>query len=103
MAKYAVIKIKGMQYKVSEGEEILIGKLAEKEKPVAEVFLVKTDKGVKVGKPTVKGAKVTFKVLEAEEKGKKLHVQTYKAKSRSRRKIGFRPVYSRLQVVKISG
>lgn len=100
--KYAVIKIKGMQHKVSEGDEMLIGKLAEKEKPEAEILLVKTEKGVKVGKPVVKGAKVALKVLEAEEKGKKLHVQTYKAKSRSRRKIGFRPVYSRLQVGKIT-
>ena len=99
--KYAIIEIKGQQYKVSEGDEILVGKLG-KEKPEAEVLLVKSDKTVKVGKPTVKGAKVALKVIKDEEKGKKLHVQTFKAKSRYRRKIGFRPVFTRLKVTKIT-
>lgn len=99
--KYAIIEIKGQQYKVSEGDEILVGKLG-KEKSEAEVLLVKSDKTVKVGKPTVKGAKVALKVIKDEEKGKKLHVQTFKAKSRYRRKIGFRPVFTRLKVTKIT-
>ena len=102
MAKYAVIKLKGQQFKVKEGDEILVGKLGEKEKPEAKVLLVKSDKAVKVGKPTVKGAAVKLKVLEKEEKGKKLHVETFKAKSRYRRKLGFRPIYTRLQVTSIS-
>lgn len=102
MAKYAVIRLKGQQFKVAEGDEILVGKLGEKEKPAADVLLITNGKGVKVGKPIVVGVKVTLKVLEAEEKGKKLHVMTYKAKSRYRRKIGFRPVYTRLLVGKIT-
>ena len=99
---YAVIKIKGQQFRVSEGEEILVGKLSEKEKPEAEVLLVKTEKAVKVGKPTVKTAKVALKVVDQEVKGKKLHVQTYKAKSRHRRKIGFRPRFTKIKIGKIS-
>lgn len=100
--KYAIIKIKGQQFKVKEGDEILVGKLGEKEKPEVDVLLVKKDKIVKVGKPIVKGSKVALKVLEKEEKGEKLHVETFKAKSRYRRKIGFRPIYTRLQIIKIS-
>ncbi len=99
--KYAIVKIKGQQYKVSEGDEILVDKLGT-DKPDVKVFLVVDEKGVKIGKPEVKGAKVKMKILEAEEKGKKLYVQTFKAKSRYRRKIGFRPIYSRLLVEKIS-
>ena len=99
--KYAVIKLQGQQFKVSEGDEILVGKLGDA-KPEPEVLLVSDGKAVKVGKPTVKGAKVALKVLEKEEKGKKLHVMTYKAKSRYRRKKGFRPVYTKLQVGKIN-
>jgi large subunit ribosomal protein L21 len=99
--KYAVVKIKGQQYKVSEGDEILVDKLGT-DKPDVKVFLIVDEKGVKIGKPEVKGAKVKMKILEAEEKGKKLYVQTFKAKSRYRRKIGFRPMYSRLLVEKIS-
>ena len=98
--KYAIVKIKGQQYKVSEGDEILVDKLGT-DKPDVKVFLVVDEKGVKIGKPEVKGAKVKMKILEAEEKGKKLYVQTFKAKSRYRRKIGFRPIYSRLLVEKI--
>jgi large subunit ribosomal protein L21 len=99
--KYAVVKIKGQQHKVSEGDEILVDKLGT-DKPDVNVLLVVNEKDVKIGKPEVKGAKVKIKILEAEEKGKKLYVQTFKAKSRYRRKIGFRPIYSRLLIEKIS-
>lgn len=101
MAKYAVIRIKGNQYKVSEGEEILVDRLGDtKVKP--EVLLLVDDGKVSVGKPKVAGAKVKLKVVKAEEKGKKLHIQKFRAKSRYRRKMGFRPVYTRLLIEKIS-
>ena len=99
--KYAVIRIKGQQYKVSEGDEILVGKLADK-KPETEVLLLVDDGKIKVGKPTVRGAKVKIKVVKQEEKGEKLYVQKFKAKSRYRRKMGFRPLYTRLLIEKIS-
>ncbi|RLC32939.1 50S ribosomal protein L21 [Candidatus Woesebacteria bacterium] len=99
--KYAIVKIKGQQHKVSEGDEILVDKLGT-DKPDVKVLLVVNEKNVKIGKPEVKGVKVKIKILEAEEKGKKLYVQTFKAKSRYRRKIGFRPIYSRLLIEKIS-
>lgn len=100
--KYAVIRIKGQQFRVSEGDEILVGKLSEKEKPEAEVLLLVNDKTRKIGTPLVKGAKVALGVIESQVKGKKLHVQTFKAKSRYRRKLGFRPVHSKLKVGKIA-
>jgi len=98
--KYAVIRIKGHQYKIAEGDELLVDKLGGKPEP--QVLLVNDGKKVKIGTPTVKGAKVVFKVIAEEEKGKKLYVRKFKAKSRYRKKIGFRPVYSRLLVEKIS-
>jgi len=101
MSKYAVIEIKGTQYRVAEGDEILVDKLG-KDKPDARVLLIVDGKKVTVGKPEVKGAKVSLKVIEEELKGKKVTVQTFKAKSRYRRKIGFRPKYSKLLVEKIS-
>jgi large subunit ribosomal protein L21 len=99
--KYAVIRIKNQQYKVSEGEELLVDKLGT-DKPEVGVLLVSDGKKVRIGKPEVKDAKVKIKILKDEEKGKKLHVQTFKAKSRYRRKIGFRPLYSRILVEKIT-
>ena len=105
--KYAVIRLQGHQYQVSEGEEILVDRLGEK-KPEAEILLLvddqtKTKKGeeVKIGKPEVKGAKIKFKVL-GEEKGKKIYVQKFKAKSRYRKKTGFRAKYTKLRIEKIS-
>lgn len=99
--KYAVIEIKGSQYRVQEGDEILVDKI-ESKNPETKILLVKDDKKVSIGKPEVKDAKIKIKVLKEEEKGEKLHVQTYKAKSRYRRKIGFRPLYTRLLIEKIS-
>jgi large subunit ribosomal protein L21 len=99
--KYAVVRIKGHQYKVSEGEEILVDKIGT-DKAEPEVLLVVDGEKVTVGKPVVKEAKVKVKVLKDEEKGQKVDVFKYKAKSRYRRHTGFRPVYSRLLVEKIS-
>lgn len=96
---YAVVRINGKQYKVSEREEILVDKLVD-QMIEPEVLLVRDEKGVKVGDPVVKGAKVVLKKL-GDEKGEKIHVFKYKAKSRYRRKIGSRPNYTRLQVVSI--
>ena len=98
--KYAVIKFSGHQYKVSEGEEILVDKLVDK-KAEPEILLVVEDNKVKVGKPKVAGAKVTIKIL-GEEKGTKIDVYKYKAKSRYRKHIGFRPSYARIKIEKIT-
>jgi len=98
--KYAVIKIQGHQYKVSEGDEILVDKLEGK--PEAEILLTVADEKVTVGKPIVKDAKVTFKVVEPVVKGEKLYIRKYKAKSRYRRKTGFRPKYTKLLVQKVT-
>jgi large subunit ribosomal protein L21 len=101
MTKYAVIALQGHQYKVAEGEEILVDRLNAK-KPEAEVLLVVDEKKVHVGKPTVKAAKVSLKIVSAEVKGEKLYVRKYKAKSRYRKKTGFRPKYTKLLVQKIT-
>lgn len=99
--KYAVIRIKGHQYKVSEGEEILVDYLG-KEKPEPEILLVVDDEKVTVGKPVVKEAKITLKVLADLEKGEKIDVRKYKSKSRYKKHIGFRAYLTRLLVEKIS-
>jgi large subunit ribosomal protein L21 len=101
MAKYAVIRLKGSQYLVREGGEVLVDKL-EETKPKVEVLLTVDGDSVKIGNPEVKGAKVTLKVIKQEEKGKKLYVQKFKAKSRYRRKYGFRSRHTRLLIEKIT-
>jgi large subunit ribosomal protein L21 len=100
--KYAVIRIGGKQYKIFEGEEILVDKLLDPKKLDAEVLLFADGEKVNVGKPVLKNVKVALKVLAEVEKGEKIDVYKFKAKSRYRKHIGFRAQYTRLLVEKIS-
>ncbi|BCX14833.1 MAG: 50S ribosomal protein L21 [Patescibacteria group bacterium] len=97
--KRVVIRIKGRQYEVVEGEELLIDRTIEK-KFEPEVLLVFDEDFVKVGKPLVDKAKVELEVL-GELKGEKVEVLKYKAKSRYRRKYGFRPLFTKVLVKSI--
>jgi large subunit ribosomal protein L21 len=99
MDKYAVLRIKGNQYSVKEGQEFLVSFLGD-DKPEYEVLLISDGKEVKVGKPTL-DVKVSLKVITPEEKGEKVEVFKYKSKSRFRKHTGFRAKYTRLQVEKI--
>ena len=101
---YAIIKTGGKQYCVEEGKVITIEKLdVEGGAEVAfdEVLLVSGD-SVKIGQPTVAGAKVTGKVLE-QGKGAKIRIFKYKAKSNYRRRQGHRQPFTKVQIEKIEG
>ena len=95
--KYAVIRMNGKQYKVAEGDELLVGKLAPEDELEPEVLLKVSAGEASIGQPVLSKAKVNLEVM-GEEKGKKLHVFKYKSKSRYRRKLGFRPVFTRVKV-----
>lgn len=99
--KYAVVSIKGKQYKIEENTEFLVHKLNEGEKLVSETLLVVNEDKVKIGTPILKTAKIELKVI-GNEKGKKIHVYKFKSKSRYRRKIGSRPEFTRIAVGKIA-
>ena len=101
---YAIIKTGGKQYCVEEGKVITIEKLdveAGAEVAFDEVLLVSGD-SVKIGQPTVAGAKVTGKVLE-QGKGPKIRIFKYKAKSNYRRRQGHRQPFTKVQIEKIEG
>ena len=99
--KYAVVEIKGKQYKVEEGGEYLVDLHSEKEEINSRVLLYKDGKLVSIGKPYL--GKINIKVKKLENvKGNKIHIMKYKAKSRFRRKTGFRPKYTRILVEKIA-
>lgn len=101
MDKFAVIRIGGKQYRVSEGEEILVDKLVDL-KTSPEVLLIVDGEKIEIGRPVLTKAKVTVKILTEIEKGEKVDIFKYKAKSRERRHVGFRPQYTRLLIQKIS-
>lgn len=100
--KYAIVRVGGKQYKAEEGKELLVDKLVDVKKIEPEVLLIADGEKTKVGKPTVKGATVKLKVITDLEKGEKIEVYKFKAKSRYRRHTGFRPQYTRLMIEKIS-
>jgi len=102
MDKFAVIRIGGKQYRVTEGQEILVDKLADIKKVTPEVLLFVEGETVEVGTPVLEKAKVAVKVVAELEKGEKVDIFKYKAKSRERRHVGFRAQYTRLLVEKIS-
>ncbi|MGI6706397.1 MAG: 50S ribosomal protein L21 [Clostridia bacterium] len=102
---YAVIQTGGKQYRVQEGDILFIEKLSAAEGDTVEfddVLMVSDENGIKVGTPTVEGAKVEAKVL-AHGKGKKIIVFKYKPKKNYRRKQGHRQPYSKVEIVKING
>ncbi len=101
---YAIIKTGGKQYCVEEGKIISIEKLdaeAGAEVTFEEVLLV-AGEDVKIGQPTVAGAKVTAKVLE-HGKEAKIRIFKYKAKSNYRRRQGHRQPFTKVQIEKIEG
>ena len=98
----AVVKISGKQYIVSEKESLLVDLLPEgtKELTLDALLVIDGDK-TKVGTPTVKGAVVKAKVVEAEVKGDKIRVIRYKAKKRVHKENGHRQKYSRIETTSI--
>ena len=95
----AVVKISGKQYIVSEKESLLVDLLPEgtKELTLDALLVIDGDK-TKVGTPTVKGAVVKAKVVEAEVKGDKIRVIRYKAKKRVHKETGHRQKYTKIQI-----
>lgn len=100
---YAVVETGGKQYKVTAGETIEVEKLPLKVGQKVEldkVLLVGDGNTVRVGNPTVEGAKVMATVA-GQGKGRKVIVFKYKPKNRYRRKSGHRQAYTRLRIDKI--
>lgn len=99
--KYAVIKTGGKQHRVSEGDVLDIEKLDNKtSKTFNNVLLIKDKDEVKIGTPKVKGAKVKANIIET-DRGEKLNIMRFKAKSRYRRRIGHRQPYTRIEITDI--
>ncbi|MFQ6117293.1 MAG: 50S ribosomal protein L21 [Candidatus Bipolaricaulia bacterium] len=103
---YAIIETGGKQYRVEEGEELLIERLPAVQPgervEFDKVLLISDDGSVKVGTPYLEKTKVVGQI-EEELKGKKITVFTYKPKKRYRRKLGHRQRYMRALIEEIQG
>lgn len=103
--EYAVIKTAGKQYRVSAGDIVELDKivLGENENKILfeDVLLAVNGDNISIGKPNVSGVSVEAKLVE-NKKGDKIKVSKFKAKSRYRRTIGFRPMITVVQIEKIN-
>jgi large subunit ribosomal protein L21 len=103
-APFAVIETGGKQYIVSVGDVIEVELLGENEAGAAIEFdtVLMTDDGTtsKIGTPYT-GTKVKATYLGM-EKGPKITILRYKAKSNRDRKIGHRQKYSQIKIESIA-
>jgi len=101
---YAVVRSGGKQYKVSEGDMILVEKLDLEPgaKWTAEEVLMVVDKpgSLDIGKPLCSKAKVEFEVLQ-QTLGKKNLVRHFRRRQSSIVSRGHRQSYTRLIVKSI--
>lgn len=101
---YAIISDGSRQYKVEEGQEVVV---AYRDVPAGEkikfenVLAVGGDGDTKLGSPLVKGATVAAEVI-GPEKGDKIVIQKLRRRKNARRKTGERHIYTRVRVGKIS-
>ncbi len=102
---YAMVEIKGNQYKAEKGELLTVDVVASEKGDVVEfdsVLLLRDDKNLKIGEPYIAGAKVKA-VVEDHVRGDKVIVHKYKRRKRYKRTRGHRQHYTVLRVEEISG
>ena len=102
MAKIAVIKTGGKQYKVQEGETVKVEKLAAENgtKVKLDTLLIADGDKLELGQPSL-GEKVEAEVIDT-AKGKKVTVVKYKSKTRYKKTVGHRQLHTSLKVLKIA-
>lgn len=102
---YAIVDIKGQQFKVEEGKKLFVNRIqdAEEGKTVEfdKVLLVDNDGAVTVGAPTVEGAKVVVEVVNPLVKGEKVIVFKMKRRKDSRKKNGHRQQFTQVIVKQV--
>ncbi len=101
---YAIIATGGKQYRVKEGDEIIIEKLnvADGEAVVFDQVLAAGEGAdIKVGTPYIEGAKVEAKAVES-GKGPKVIIFKYKNKKDYRNKKGHRQPFTKVKIESIA-
>jgi len=98
---YAIVKTGGKQYRVQEGESLLVERLSAQEGETVDLspLLVVDGSDVKDG-PDLSKATVNATVL-AHERGPKLRVVKFKPKRGYKRRTGHRQELTRIQITSI--
>jgi large subunit ribosomal protein L21 len=98
---YAIVKTGGKQYRVEEGQTLLVERLREDEgaKVALDPLLYRDDKQVLDG-PDLSKVKVEAKVV-GHERGPKIRVLKYKPKRGYKRRTGHRQELTRLEITSV--
>jgi large subunit ribosomal protein L21 len=93
---YAIVKLGGKQYRVQEGEQLLVDRLAVDESKTfhPEVLLAGGDGKVEL---SPKGVQVTARIV-AHELGDKIVIGKHRRRTGYRRRNGFRAQLSRVEI-----
>lgn len=100
---YAIFKDGGHQYKAEVGKKMYLElRDVEPGTPIelTEVLAISKDGEVKVGQPTVPGAKVIAEAM-TKEKGPKLVIRWFRRRKNSRKKNGHRQTYIKVEIKEI--
>ncbi len=100
---FAIIRDGGKQYRVEEGQSVLLDRRdcdTGDNIELAEVLTIEDDGGFTVGKPLVEGAKVVAEVL-GEAKGPKLIFHRFRRRKGSRSRRGHRQKYTEVRISSI--
>ncbi len=102
---YAIFKNGGKQYKVQEGNIVLLDKMSLEPKSkitFEEVLILVDGENSKIGTPFVSGAKIEAEVIN---EGRAKKVVTFKKRRRKDSKVkrGFRRDFTRVRILKIVG
>ena len=101
---YAIVEIRGQQFNVEAGKKLFVNRMVAEKGAVVEfdkVLLVDNEGKVKVGAPTVKGAKVVCEVLDNECRGEKILVFHKKRRKGYKKLNGHRQDLTNLVVKEI--
>ncbi len=102
---YAIVEIAGQQFKVEKDQKIFVHRLAQKEGESVEfenILLIDNDGKVKVGRPNVKGAKITAKIIKDDVRGDKVKVFKKKRRKGYQKLNGHRQNFTQIEIVEIS-
>ncbi len=101
---YAIVEMKGQQFKVEEGQKLYVHHIENAEEGQTLEFdhvLLVENGAIAVGTPTVEGAKVVAEVLSPLVKGDKVVVFKKKRRKGYRVKNGHREQFTHLEVKQI--
>ena len=100
---FAIVSIAGQQFKVEEGHQIFVHRLAANEGDAVTfdaVHLIDRDGNVTIGAPNISGASVSAEVL-GHLKGDKLVVFKKKRRKGYRKKNGHRQSFTQIEIKSI--